>query len=170
MKRAITILLTAVYLCGYSQVSRFYKDGQWWVSWDRKDANVQVFRPAKEDVINSKWVNPLDTMFYVLSTSTLTVPTVEQYRAKCHGHTFSLITDSIYNASSNSYVISFNDGTHVESGVQCYNSSNEYIPTPPFSTDRLFFTKHLMFRLMAACYDDKWLYCPCGAKFPLVKK
>ncbi len=164
MKKAITILLTVVYLCGYSQVSRFYKDGQWWVSWDRKDANVQVFTPA---TINSKWINAnpaIDTISFAPAVST-----VQQYREKCRGHTFSIITDSTYNASSTSYTISFMDGTHVESGIQCY-VNNVYVPSPPFSTDRLLFAEHLMFRVMAACYDDKWLYCPCGAKFPLVKK
>lgn len=165
-KLGFALLLIVIHVCAYSQVSRFYKDGQWWVSWDRKDADVQVFRPASDSLMiyqsGATWVNS------TLTSSDLTL-TVENYRAKCKGHTFSIITDSMFNVAQKSYTISFKDGTAVESGVQCY-MNDQYVPGPPWTTEKDWFTKHLMFKLMAACYDDKWLYCPCGAKFPLVKK
>jgi hypothetical protein len=175
MRKIITLLLVATYLCGSSQVSRFYKDGQWWVSWDRKDADVQIFRPAKNDSVTSMWLSPTtttDTTFVTKGTfnkPTLSDYRLSDYRAKCRGRQFSLISDSMYNASSNSYLITFKDGTSIQSTVQCY-TNGVYIPPPPWTNDRSLFADHLMFRVMAACYDDKWLYCPCGSKFPLVKK
>jgi hypothetical protein len=36
--------------------------------------------------------------------------------------------------------------------------------------DMCAFNKHIMFQVMAACFDKDFIYCQCGEKFPIIQK
>src|SRR5678815_3719025 len=146
------LLILSLSANAHAQVSRFYKDGQWWVSWDSKDAQVQVFTPVKNAIPDTK--GRAITANATISTWTTliidTASTISKYKAECKGKSFDRIKDSVFNAVNRSYFITFDNGTGVESKLVSANTT----PAPPWATEREWFSDHLMFHVMYACYDD----------------